>query len=74
MEKANKYAFCATGIPITSAAHVHNIITLYNNDNIVCRYFDRYLIQSLFTFSIYYLLWIVTLTGTLPPPDHVICG
>ena len=49
MEKANKYAFCASGIPITSAAHVHNIITLYNNDNIVCRYLiDRYYIQRSF--------------------------
>ena len=49
MEKANKYAFCATGIPITSAAHVNNIITLYNNDNIVCRYLiDRYYIQRSF--------------------------
>ena len=49
LEKAKKYAFCATGIPITSAAHVHNIITLYNNDNIVCRYLiDRYYIQRSF--------------------------
>ena len=55
MEKANKYAFCATGIPITSAAHVHNIITLYNNDNIVCRYLiDRYYIQR--SFYLQYLL------------------
>ena len=49
MEKANKYALCATGITIISAAHVHNIITLYNNDNIVCRHLiDRYYIQRSF--------------------------
>ena len=49
MNGKGKHAFCATGIPITSAAHVHNIITLYNNDNIVCRYLiDRYYIQRPF--------------------------
>ena len=40
MEKANKYAFCATGIPITSAAHVHNIITLYNNEIMTILFVD----------------------------------
>ena len=32
------------------------------------------ILKGHFTCSIYYLLLIVTLNGTLPLPDHVICG